>query len=91
MRNLVIGFILGLAVTSFASSSVDWRERYFKQGWLWGQISGMEEVTSVLMHSEDAKSAVLSMHPHNADDAWNEWKATFKNKKPMSWQMEDGQ
>lgn len=91
MKSFMVGFILGLAVTSFASSAIDWRERYFKQGWLWGHISGMEDVTSIFMHSGDAKKAVLNLHPQNEDDAWIEWKKKFKNRKPMSWQMEDGQ
>jgi hypothetical protein len=81
---LIVILFLGTANLLCSKEPNGSREQYFKQGWLWGHISGMEEV----IHTIDNKWAVY--HPDNEDDAWNEWKETFKDKKPLSWEMENG-
>lgn len=82
--SLIVVLFLGTANLLCSKEPSGTREQYYKQGWLYGHISGMEQV----LHSIDSKWTVW--HPDNADDSWENWKREYSNKKPLSWEMENG-
>jgi len=84
MKKLILVVILFLSAFAigYAKARVDLRERYFKMGWSLGYGAGLEEVVD-----HDKKDRFFQ---RDEDTAWQDFQLRFKDKKPLSWQIEDG-